>query len=232
MLVIHRKVGERIVLTGGIEVSVVSSSRGGVRLAVVAPKDIVISRGEVHDAVASSNVAAAATERVADPHDDRTEQNRSGGMAMIRMNDTRFGNLEVPENTAIEFPQGIIGFSEETRFILIERNRGNIGYLQSLRTPSLALPVIDASRLEARYAEDVANDLAQQGEDTDNLAVMVVVYVHDEDRSLRANLLAPIVVDANTRQARQIILDPEKYSHGEVIGTGECPSPEAQPTAC
>ncbi len=119
MLVIHRKVGERIVLTGGIEVSVVSSSRGGVRLAVVAPKDIVISRGEVHDAVASSNVAAAATERVAEPQDDRTEQNRSGGMAMIRMTDTRFGNLEVPENTAIEFPKGIIGFSEETRFILI-----------------------------------------------------------------------------------------------------------------
>jgi carbon storage regulator CsrA len=61
MLVIHRKVGERIVLSGGIEVSVVSSSRGGVRLAVIAPKEVFISRGEVHDAVAFSNAAAAAT---------------------------------------------------------------------------------------------------------------------------------------------------------------------------
>jgi carbon storage regulator CsrA len=61
MLVVHRKVGERIVLSGGIEITVVSSSRGGVRLAVTAPRDVVIARGEVHDAVAFSNAAAAAT---------------------------------------------------------------------------------------------------------------------------------------------------------------------------
>jgi len=61
MLVIHRKVGERIVLSGGIEVTVVSTSRGGVRLAVTAPRDVVMARGEVHDAVAFSNAAAAAT---------------------------------------------------------------------------------------------------------------------------------------------------------------------------
>ena len=61
MLVIHRKVGERIVLSGGIEITVVSTSRGGVRLAVTAPKDVFIARGEVHDAIAFSNAAAAAT---------------------------------------------------------------------------------------------------------------------------------------------------------------------------
>lgn len=59
MLVVHRKVGERVVLSGGIEVTVVSTSRGGVRLAITAPKDVLIVRGEVHDAVASSNVAAS-----------------------------------------------------------------------------------------------------------------------------------------------------------------------------
>ncbi len=61
MLVVHRKVGERIVLSGGIEITVVSTSRGGARLAVTAPKDVVIARGEIHDAVAFSNAAAAAT---------------------------------------------------------------------------------------------------------------------------------------------------------------------------
>jgi carbon storage regulator CsrA len=61
MLVVHRKVGERIVLSGGIEITVVSTSRGGVRLAVTAPKDVVIARGEIHDAIAFSNAAAAAT---------------------------------------------------------------------------------------------------------------------------------------------------------------------------
>lgn len=61
MLVVHRKVGERLVISGGIEITVVATARGGVRLAVTAPKDVWIARGEVHDAVAYANAAAAAT---------------------------------------------------------------------------------------------------------------------------------------------------------------------------
>ena len=61
MLVVHRKEGQRLVLSGGIEIAVVSTSRGGVRLAITAPKNVWIARGEVHDAVAIANAAAAAT---------------------------------------------------------------------------------------------------------------------------------------------------------------------------
>jgi carbon storage regulator CsrA len=61
MLVVHRKEGQRLVLSGGIEISVVSTARGGVRLAITAPPDVWIARGEVHDAVALANAAAAAT---------------------------------------------------------------------------------------------------------------------------------------------------------------------------
>ncbi len=58
MLVVQRKVGERLVLSGGIEITVIALQRGGVKLAVSAPRDVVIARGEVHDAVASANAAA------------------------------------------------------------------------------------------------------------------------------------------------------------------------------
>ncbi len=61
MLVVHRKEGQRLVLSGGIEIAIVSTARGGVRLAITAPKDVWIARGEVHDSVASANAAAAAT---------------------------------------------------------------------------------------------------------------------------------------------------------------------------
>ncbi|MBL9028095.1 MAG: carbon storage regulator [Myxococcales bacterium] len=63
MLVVQRRVGERLVLSGGIEITVVAVGRGGVKLAVTAPKDVWIARGEVHDAVVSANAAAARTRR-------------------------------------------------------------------------------------------------------------------------------------------------------------------------
>ncbi len=67
MLVVQRRLGERLVLSGGIEVAVVAVGRGGVKLAVTAPKDVWIARGEVHDAVVAANAAAARTPRSALP---------------------------------------------------------------------------------------------------------------------------------------------------------------------
>lgn len=58
MLIIQRKVGERIVLGGGIEITVTDLGSNRVRLGVKAPPGVMILRGEVHDAVAAANAAA------------------------------------------------------------------------------------------------------------------------------------------------------------------------------
>lgn len=60
MLIIRRRVGERIVIGSNIEVTVASATKKVVRLAIQAPKGIPVLRGEVHDAVVEANVAAAA----------------------------------------------------------------------------------------------------------------------------------------------------------------------------
>ncbi len=57
---------------------------------------------------------------------------------MIHLSNTRFGDISVEESSAIHFPRGIIGFSEETQFAIVERENGPIAYLQSLKTPRLA----------------------------------------------------------------------------------------------
>ena len=132
---------------------------------------------------------------------------------MIHLTNTRFGNISIEDSAAIEFPRGIIGFSEETQFAILERANGPIAYLQSLRNPKRALPILDASLLKPDYPEGSRMELANTvGTNVDNLAILVVVHVDKTDGSLRANLLAPIVVDSEGRKAWQIILDPEKYS--------------------
>ena len=58
MLIIRRRVGERIVVGSNVEVTVASATRRVVRLAIHAPKGIPVLRGEVHDAIVAANVAA------------------------------------------------------------------------------------------------------------------------------------------------------------------------------
>ncbi len=57
-----RHVGERIVIDQGIEVIVHKISRSTVKLGVRVPKGVLVLRGEVWDAVARENRAAAEIE--------------------------------------------------------------------------------------------------------------------------------------------------------------------------
>lgn len=59
MLVLSRKEGEGIRLGDGIELEVVSISKGVVRLGIKAPKDVLILRSELAKAVEATNKAAS-----------------------------------------------------------------------------------------------------------------------------------------------------------------------------
>jgi carbon storage regulator len=59
MLVLTRKVGERILLGDDIEIAVISVRRDNVRLAISAPKHVSVYRSEVVERVKAENAAAA-----------------------------------------------------------------------------------------------------------------------------------------------------------------------------
>jgi len=61
MLALSRKVGERLVIGGNIVVTVVEVKGETVRLAIDAPREIPVYRGEVYDAIEKENRQAAMT---------------------------------------------------------------------------------------------------------------------------------------------------------------------------
>jgi carbon storage regulator len=67
MLIISRRVGERICIGEGIEVVVTEVTRKGVRLGINAPSETVILRGEVRDSIEQANRAAAGSTLQAEP---------------------------------------------------------------------------------------------------------------------------------------------------------------------
>ena len=75
---------------------------------------------------------------------------------MLTIQGTRFGDVTVDPNAVIDFPNGLIGFPRDDRFVLLERDaddgsRSDLGYLQSTKTPELCFPVIDAAAMQAEY---------------------------------------------------------------------------------
>lgn len=132
---------------------------------------------------------------------------------MIRIDGTRFGDIEVEKESVIRFPHGLIGFPDEMEFVLLERGDGrSVAYLQSLTTPRLAFPVTDGEVFGDNYPDPSATKLAAlAGIPCEDPAVLVIVAANQEKR-LEANLLAPIIIDVDTRRGCQCVLDPRKFS--------------------
>ena len=62
MLVLSRKPGEAVRIGTELRISVVSASRGKVRLAIEAPDHLSVHREEVFDRIAAANQEAALTD--------------------------------------------------------------------------------------------------------------------------------------------------------------------------
>ena len=60
MLVITRKVEQSIIINGNIEVIIAGITKDGVRLGILAPREVEVHRREVFEAIAQANRAATA----------------------------------------------------------------------------------------------------------------------------------------------------------------------------
>ena len=63
MLALTRKVGERIVIGDNITITIVDMKGDNIRLAIDAPKEVKIYRGELYDSIVAENKQAAAPAR-------------------------------------------------------------------------------------------------------------------------------------------------------------------------
>jgi carbon storage regulator len=59
MLVITRKLDQSIIINGNVEVVVTGITKDGVRLGIVAPREVEVHRREVFEAIAAANLAAS-----------------------------------------------------------------------------------------------------------------------------------------------------------------------------
>lgn len=147
----------------------------------------------------------------------------------MRVPGTRFGDIELDDAKTIVFARGLIGFPDAIRYVLLEpQGSGPVGWLQSLDVPELAFPVIDGSLIGTPYpqpgAAQLAHDAGLGGKD---VAVLVIVAA-SKATGLVANLLAPLVVDLESRCGAQVVLDPRKFAAAAPVRAATVQTAEAR----
>ena len=114
----------------------------------------------------------------------------------VEIESTRFGAISVPDESVLEFPNGLIGLGG-TRYTLIAREESApFLWLHSLDDPSLAIPVTNPWYFFASYEVEVSDAEAERIGVTDpsQADVYVTVRAGEAIEDFRANLRAPILV--------------------------------------
>ncbi len=127
-----------------------------------------------------------------------------------------FGEIGIDEQKVITFPEGIIGFGQLKRFLLIhdsEMENRKIAWLQSIDEPAFALPVMDPLVIKPDYNPVIEDELLNNiGEKTENeLFVVVILKVPSDITNMTVNLKAPVIINPDTRLGCQILADNEDY---------------------
>ena len=78
---------------------------------------------------------------------------------MVNIKTTRFGEVEIDENCAIHFPDGLLGFQEQKDYIILEHKPDSpFCWLQSWTSPDLAFVITNPFLVKNNYLEDLSPD--------------------------------------------------------------------------
>jgi flagellar assembly factor FliW len=116
------------------------------------------------------------------------------------------GEIEVDEQTIVDIPDGLLGFPQTTRFVLVAaEDMGLYSWLQSVDHPDVSFLAVVPTPFFPDYEPDLPEKdcLALELEDPGDAQVLCLVTIGDE---VTANLLGPVVVNVRNRVGRQVVL--------------------------
>ena len=115
-----------------------------------------------------------------------------------------------PDLLELTLVGGLAGFAQGERYALVEVSSASpLFRLCSLDAPGLYFLVVPPAVVFPDYAPEIDDASAARLEltDAEDALLLVVLTVGEDAGSATANLMAPIVINARTRQAAQVVVE-------------------------
>ena len=133
----------------------------------------------------------------------------------MKINTSRFGEVEIEDNRIFDFVLPIIGFNELRKFVILDINKDSFfKWLQSVEDPSLAFPVVSVFSMNVDYSVDIPDVVVEKLniQSVESLLVMNIASIpQDDPQGTTLNLLAPLVFNLDENLAGQVILSGSGY---------------------
>lgn len=126
---------------------------------------------------------------------------------MVSFQTSRFGSLQVENDKIIHFPNGLLGFPEVKRYVLMDYKDTPLRWFQAVDEPDVAFIVAEPDIVLPGFKVelDAVTKQTLQLERDEDLVVLVVLRVED-DRVI-ANLKGPLMINSKLMLGVQAVVN-------------------------
>lgn len=122
-----------------------------------------------------------------------------------------FGSLTVDESELITFVDPILGFEDESEFVLLtdDESDGMFSFLQSVTTCDVCFVLTDPTLIFENYSPKLGKETekALGLTDKNNPVFRVLTVIPEDFTKSTINLKSPLVFCSETKKAAQIVLE-------------------------
>jgi flagellar assembly factor FliW len=123
----------------------------------------------------------------------------------MKIKNSQFGEIEFDDEIIINFPDGLIGFEDLKRFIIIEDEECKpFRWLISVDEPEIGFAIIEPTLVVEDYYR-------RSGFDPEVYVLFVIVTLNRDVSKISVNLKAPVVIDKVKKLGKQVILENEEF---------------------
>jgi len=126
------------------------------------------------------------------------------------------GEIEVDDSMVLNFSEGIPGFEQISRFVMIPMGEGTpFYYLQAVDDQDLCLLIAEPFVFFPDYEIDVPDEEMKKLDiagENQQIAIYVVVSVPEDFKLATANLLAPLVINIQNKKGMQYVPGKSAYT--------------------
>lgn len=134
----------------------------------------------------------------------------------MTLSGTRFGDIDYTEEDVVQFQEGLIGFPGSKHYLILSvKENSPFRWLQSVEEPALAFLCTDPGHYVPYYAPAISDRHARElrlSAETPRLVLCTAAIPKGRPEDMTLNLAGPIVVNAEARIARQIVLEDGAYT--------------------
>ncbi len=128
---------------------------------------------------------------------------------------TRFGEIDFKENEVLNFPKGILGFSQLTRYMILDRKDfAPFKWIQSIEDSNVAFVILDPVQFFPNYKLEINEKELEElnYSNSRDLITYVIVNIPHDVALASADLLGPLVINTKRRLAKQAVMPESPYT--------------------